>query len=53
MLNVNYGLHLLRIQYDDVAVGYFLNVPIGLAFLVFILVISYFISKPRKKVLSP
>ena len=49
MLNTNYGIHLLRIQYTDVAKGYFLNVPIALAFLVFILFISYIISKPRKK----
>ena len=49
MLNTSYGVHLLRMQHTDVARGYFLNAPIALAFLVFILFISYIISKPRKK----
>ena len=49
MLNTSYGVHLLRMQDTDVARGYFLNAPIALGFLVFILFISYIISKPRKK----
>ncbi len=49
MLNTSYGVHLLRMQHTDVARGYFLNAPIALAFLVFILFVSYIISKPRKK----
>jgi hypothetical protein len=49
MLNTSYGVHLLRMQHTDVARGYFLNAPIALAFLVFILFISYIISRPRKK----
>ena len=49
LLNVNYAIHLLRIEYTEIAQGYFLNVPIGLAFLTVILVISYSISKPRPK----
>jgi hypothetical protein len=47
LLNVNYGVHLLREQQPEVAKGYFLNVPIALFFLLVILVFSYNISKPR------
>ena len=44
-LSVNYGIHLLREQQGDAARGFFLNVPIALAFLVVILAISYFLSR--------
>jgi len=44
-LSVNYGIHLLREQQGDAARGFFLNVPIALAFLVIILAISYFVSR--------
>ena len=49
LLNFNYALHLMREQQEAEAQGFFLNVPIALAFLVFILAFSYFISKPRPK----
>lgn len=49
LLNTNYGFHLLREQQVDEAWKFFFNVPTALAFLVAILSISYFISKPRKK----
>lgn len=49
LLNTNYGFHLLREQQVDEAWNFFFNVPTALAFLVAILSISYFISKPRKK----
>ena len=45
LLNTNYGIHLLRDHQMDAARGYFLNVPIALAFLLIILGMSYFISK--------
>ncbi len=49
LLNTNYGFHLLREQQVDEAWKFFFNVPTALAFLVAILSISYFISKPKKK----
>ena len=49
LLNVNYGIHLLRMQYTEVAKGYFLNVPLAILILIIILAICYFISKPRAK----
>ena len=49
LLNTNYGFHLLREQRVDAARGFFLNVPIALAFLLIILAFSYYISKPRPK----
>ena len=52
LLNTNYGFHLLREQQVDEAWKFFFNVPTALAFLVAILSISYFISKPRKKKLA-
>lgn len=45
LLNFNYGIHLLRDQQMDAARGYFLNVPIALAFFLIILSVSYIISK--------
>lgn len=47
LLNFNYGFHLIRNAQGDLARGFFLNIPIALAFLVVILGICYFISKPR------
>ena len=47
LLNINYGFHLLSEGQGDIARGYFLNAPIALGFLVIILSICYFISKPR------
>ena len=49
LLNFNYGLHLLKNHQNDVAMSYFLNVPIALLFMTFILTVCYFISKPRKR----
>ena len=49
LLNSNYGIHLMRNGLTDIAKGYFLNVPIALAFLLIILSFCYFISKFRKK----
>jgi hypothetical protein len=49
LLNTNYAIHLLRINQEDVAQGYFLNIPIALAFFVIILCVSYFISKYTAK----
>ncbi len=47
LLNLNYGFHLIRYAQGDLARGFFLNIPIALAFLAVILGICYFISKPR------
>ncbi len=47
LLNFNYGFHLIRYAQGDLARGFFLNIPIALAFLAVILGICYFISKPR------
>ena len=47
LLNVNYGIHLMRLDLNDVARGYFLNVPIAILIIVAILCFSYYISKPR------
>lgn len=52
LLNVNYGIHLLRAHQEDAARGYFLNVPIAFAFLVVILGVSYFISKKTARKLA-
>ena len=49
LLNINYGIHLMRDHLMDMAKGYFLNVPIALGILAIILDICYFISKPRTK----
>lgn len=49
LLNINYGFHLLRDEQVEVARGFFLNVPIALIFLTFILGISYLISKPKAR----
>ena len=49
LLNINYGFHLLREDQVKAARGFFLNVPIAISFLVVLLGICYFISKPRKK----
>jgi len=49
LLNTNYAIHLLRINQEDVAQGYFCNIPIALAFFVIILCVSYFISKYTAK----
>ena len=48
LLNANYGVHLTRMGQNDIARGYFLNIPIALLILAIILGISYFISKPKK-----
>lgn len=45
LLNINYGIHLIRTNHGDVARGFFLNVPIALGVLFIILCICYFISK--------
>ncbi|MBQ9822161.1 MAG: DUF3667 domain-containing protein [Muribaculaceae bacterium] len=45
LLNVNYGIHLLRMGQADVANTYFLNCPIAILIVVAILCLSYFISK--------
>ena len=47
LLNVNYGIHLMRLGQSEAAQGYFLNVPIALVLVVIILGACYFISKPR------
>ena len=47
LLNVNYGIHLLRLGQSEAARGYFLNVPIALVLVVIILGACYIISKPR------
>ena len=48
LLNFNYGIHLIRNAQGELARGFFLNIPIALAFLAAILGFCYFISKPRK-----
>lgn len=53
MLNINYGIYLLEQGNEETAQGFFLNVPIGLLILVIILVICYFISKPRSPKQAP
>ena len=45
LLNVNYGIHLLRMGQADVANTYFLNCPIAILIVVAILCLCYFISK--------
>lgn len=45
LLNINYGIHLLREHQNEAARGFFLNVPIALVILLVILALSYFISK--------
>ena len=45
LLNINYGIHLLREGQNHVAQGFFYNVPIALLVLVVILFICYGISK--------
>ena len=47
LLNANYSLHLLRLEQNDEAWRYFLNIPIALVFVVIILGLCYIISKPR------
>ena len=47
LLNVNYGIHLMRLGQSEAARGYFLNVPIALVLVVIILGACYIISKPR------
>ena len=47
LLNVNYGFHLLREEQMAAARGFFLNVPIAIAFLILLLGICYLISKPK------
>ena len=49
VLNINYGIHLLREHLNELARSFFLNVPIALLILAIILTISYLISKPRPK----
>ncbi len=49
LLNINYGIHLQRLDLGNVARGYFLNVPIAILILVVILWLCYIISKPRAK----
>ena len=48
MLNFNYGAYLIKVQELSNARGFFLNVPIAIAILIVILLVSYNISKPRK-----
>ena len=49
MLNINYGVYLLRRVELDAARGFFLNVPIVLTALIIVLMACYYISKPRLK----
>ena len=48
LLNSNYAFHLLRVGQNDVAMRYFLNIPIALLIVTLILWLSYLISKPSK-----
>ena len=45
LLNINYGIHLLDADYNDLATDFFLNVPIELGVLIIILWTCYYISK--------
>ena len=45
LLNINYGIYLLREGQNNVAQGFFYNVPIALAVLIVILLICFGISK--------
>ena len=47
LLNANYGIHLLRVDQNDIAWGYFLNVPIAILIVAAILCLCYFISRPK------
>ena len=47
LLNINYGIHVLREGQGDVARRFFLNIPIAMLLLVIILGICYFISMPK------
>lgn len=49
LLNANYGMHLRRLGMNEVARGYFLNVPIAILIVIAILCLCYFISRPRAK----
>jgi hypothetical protein len=49
MLNINYGIHLLKEEQSDAAKRAFLNVPITILLLVVILFICYTISKHTAK----
>lgn len=49
LLNVNYGIHLLRLGQNDIAGTYFLNIPIALLIVIVILSFCYHISKPWAK----
>jgi hypothetical protein len=45
LLNINYGVHLLQAEYNDLATDFFLNAPIEIGVLIIILWICYYISK--------
>ena len=49
LLNANYGIHLLRVGQNDVALGYFLNLPIAILLVAVILYICYRISKRTRQ----
>ncbi|MBO4804236.1 MAG: hypothetical protein J5503_06780, partial [Muribaculaceae bacterium] len=49
LLNVNYGIHLLKTHQHDAAMSTLMNIPIALLLLVVILCICYLISKPCSK----
>ena len=47
LLNINYGIHLLREGQNDVAMRYFLNIPIAILAVILLLLVCYHISKPK------
>ena len=47
MFNINYGIYLLDHGQLGAARGFFLNAPVALAIMVAILIVCYFISKPK------
>lgn len=47
LLNINYGIHLLKTHQHDAAMSTLMNVPIALLLYVVILCICYIISKPK------
>ena len=47
LLNTNYAIHLLREGQNDVAMRYFLNIPIAFLGVTVVLWFCYFVSKPK------
>lgn len=50
LLNTSYGIHLLRLEQNDVAMRCFLSIPIALLIVFVVLWLCYYISKPSKPV---